>query len=452
MGHRVSGLRRYWGLSAWLGVIPLALGAALARASPQQVTPPSVAQGWAQTVAAVAVASPAAAAGTSAPTAQTQQVIGLAITDLFDGEASRAADGNVGLDHKLWVSLSQPPTVPASHYVLFLNGTEIRGLSPTTDMTYVSGKGERVYALVFHLRRTPENDLFWKDLLSAPKAGTVPVRVSLGERSEPCYDGRACATPAFNIAGATTFNFRVYSQGQLLGAAAAIGIVLVLFWGLARTRTALRDNLLPQLPISQQPYSLGRWQMAFWFTLVFAAFVFLFVLLHDTNTISAQALLLMGISGCTALAAIAVDVKKDSPADAANRGLQALGLHTYEDVERVRQEIVARQEELAQGPSHAHRHKQLQVEIQDRKLVLQTYEDKIKPFVSQGWFKDVTTDLNGTALHRLQALCWTLVLGAVFAFGVYENLSMAEFSGTLLALMGISSAGYVGFKYPEINS
>jgi hypothetical protein len=92
------------------------------------------------------------------------------------------------------------------------------------------------------------------------------------------------------------------------------------------------------------------------------------------------------------------------------------------------------------------------VEIQDRKLVLQTYQDKIKPFVSEGWFKDVTTDLNGTALHRLQALCWTLVLGVVFAIGVYENLSMAEFSGTLLALMGISSAGYVGFKYPEANS
>jgi hypothetical protein len=256
----------------------------------------------------------------SAVAGQDQQTIALAITALFDGEASRVADGNVGLDHKLWVTLSKPPSVPASHYVLFLNGTEIRGLTPTTDTLYKSAQGVMVYALVFHLQRTPVNDAFWKDLLSAPKAGTVPVRVSLGERSEPCDEARACAAPQFNVAGATTFNLRVYSLGQMIGAALVIGVVLVLFWGLARMHTALRDNLLPQLPIAQQPYSLGRWQMAFWFTLVFAAFVFLFVLLHDTNTITAQALLLMGISGCTALAAIAVDVKKDSPADAANRG------------------------------------------------------------------------------------------------------------------------------------
>ncbi len=422
----------------------------LATVSPSQQTTGSVAQGTVAQ-APTAVLNSVSAADSSGPAGQIQQAIGLAITDLLDGEVSRAADGNVGLDHKLWVTLSRPPAVPASHYVLFLNGTEIRGLSPTTDTTYKSAKGEMVYALVFHLRRTAENDAFWRELLSAPTAGTVPVRVSLGERSEPCYEARACAAPQLSIGGATTLKFRVYSQGHLIGGFVAIAVVLALVWGFGRTRTTLRDNFLPQLPAAQQTYSLGRWQMAFWFSLVFAAFVFLFVVLHDTNTITAQALMLMGISGCTALASIAVDVKKDSSADAANRGLQALGLNTYEDVRRVHAEIAAREEELAKEPPN-HRRKQLQVEIQDRRLVLQTYHDKIKPFVSQGWFRDLTTDLNGSALHRVQALCWTVVLGVVFVIGVYENLSMAEFSGTLLALMGISNAGYVGFKYPEVNT
>jgi hypothetical protein len=44
-------------------------------------------------------------------------------------------------------------------------------------------------------------------------------------------------------------------------------------------------------------------------------------------------------------------------------------------------------------------------------------------------------------------------LGVVFIVGVYRDLAMPpDFSGTLLALMGISSAGYVGFKYQEKNN
>ncbi len=58
----------------------------------------------------------------------------------------------------------------------------------------------------------------------------------------------------------------------------------------------------------------------------------------------------------------------------------------------------------------------------------------------------------GTAIHRLQVFCWTIVLGGVFIIGVYRNLAMPEFGGTLLALMGISGAGYVGFKIPENNN
>jgi len=37
----------------------------------------------------------------------------------------------------------------------------------------------------------------------------------------------------------------------------------------------------------------------------------------------------------------------------------------------------------------------------------------------------------------------------VFVVGVYRNLAMPEFSPTLLALMAVSGASYVGFKFPE---
>jgi hypothetical protein len=223
---------------------------------------------------------------------------------------------------------------------------------------------------------------------------------------------------------------------------------------------------------------MARWQMAFWFTLIFTSFLFLFVLLWDTNTITTQALSLMGISSATALASVSIDVAKNSPADTANRELQALGLNHYADVLRMQQELVDRQTELAGMPplrpaipsadpsaaaseaaapaaapaSTDVRRSQLQAEIQARSNTLSTYAEKIRPFVSQGWFTDITSDSNGTALHRLQALCWTITLGLVFLISVYRELAMPDFNGALLGLMGISSAGYVGFKIPELNN
>jgi hypothetical protein len=268
-------------------------------------------------------------------------------------------------------------------------------------------------------------------------------------------------------------------------------LVLYVIWGHVSRSTTLRDNLLPQVAPAKQPFSLGRCQMAFWFVLVFVSFVFLYLLLWDYNTVSPQALALMGISGVTALASVAVDVAKDSPADAANRGLQALGLNTYADVERVQQELDARKLLIPSLDSESRRKKaaadqavkaahaargdaaladvaktaheaaeeaerkllQLQGEIQDRQNIMDTYKDRIQPFVSQGWFKDLTTDINGPTIHRLQVIIWTAALGVVFIVGVYRDLAMPpDFSSTLLALMGLSGAGYVGFKIQEKNN
>lgn len=42
-----------------------------------------------------------------------------------------------------------------------------------------------------------------------------------------------------------------------------------------------------------------------------------------------------------------------------------------------------------------------------------------------------------------------LVLGVIFLSSVYNQLTMPEFSATLLGLMGISAGTYIGFKFPE---
>jgi hypothetical protein len=331
--------------------------------------------------------------------------------------------------------------VDAADYVLFLNGRAVDGLTATT---YDSN----AHALVFRLRRNAANADVWTALMGSPGIAPVEVSVALGTKPLP----NQTEIPTIMKADGTQpiFDLVVLSPWWLMFAVLAVGAVCALVWGGVTRSTILRDNLLPQIAPAQQPYSLGRWQMAFWFTLIFAAFVFLFVLLWDANTISDHALMLMGISGATALAAVAVDVVKDTPADAANTALRALGLNSYADVVRVQGEIKQREEQRIATPApDAATILLLDSQIRDRRLLLRTYETTIKPFVSEGWFRDLTTDINGSALHRIQVFCWTWILGVVFLIGLYRDLAMPQFSATLLALMGISSAGYVGFKYPE---
>lgn len=379
------------------------------------------------------------------------------ITQLFNSREAlnglladgKAASGSVGLNEELRVAVAPAPPateiphLDAKRYALFFNAREVKGLP---DPIYDDAQ----HSLVFELKRNEKNMDLWTSLLGSPTTLTVPVAVSLGERSN---DPSATVQSSISATdGADKLNLDVLPRWRLAIAIALIGAVMVLLWVKARRNPTLRDNLLPQLEPSRQPYSLGRWQMAFWFTLIFASFVLLFLLLWDANTISPQALTLMGISGATALASIAVDVAKDSPADAVNRGLQALGLYSYDDVLRVEKEIADRQTELgANPPPRASRIAQLQTEMQDRQNILRTYRDRTRAFETQGWFKDLTSDLNGVAIHRLQVFCWTWVLGGVFLLGVWRDLAMPEFSATLLTLMGISSAGYVGFKIPEVN-
>jgi hypothetical protein len=75
------------------------------------------------------------------------------------------------------------------------------------------------------------------------------------------------------------------------------------------------------------------------------------------------------------------------------------------------------------------------------------------PRASEGFVRDLISDDRGlVALDRLQVVVWTLVLGGIFLTSVLWDLTMPEFSATMLALMGISSGTYIGFKLPMKSS
>jgi hypothetical protein len=68
---------------------------------------------------------------------------------------------------------------------------------------------------------------------------------------------------------------------------------------------------------------------------------------------------------------------------------------------------------------------------------------------TKGFWKDILSDGGGVALHRLQIVVWTAILGVVFFFAIYHSFRLPAFDSNLLILLGISGVTYVGFKFNE---
>ena len=66
-----------------------------------------------------------------------------------------------------------------------------------------------------------------------------------------------------------------------------------------------------------------------------------------------------------------------------------------------------------------------------------------------GFWSDILSDETGISFHRFQIFTWTIILAIIFIDAVYTELALPDFNKTLLALMGISSGTYIGFKIPE---
>jgi hypothetical protein len=322
---------------------------------------------------------------------------------------------------------------------LALNNRAIHALQGTVYLA-------NLRALVFRLTRNSDNSADWGPLLGSPGWDARPIEVGIW--LEPPKD----ATPTQPITRAEgvepSLKLALLPGGWLFLAFVAVAAVIVAVLAAAKRTNLLRDSLLPQLPQREQTYSLGRSQMAFWFVIIFGSYLFLYVLLHDYNTLTTQSLVLMGFSAGTAVFAVALDKSKETPIGKANEDLRAIGLNSYEDVTRLENEITQRNNQL-QTVSDSTTRLKLQTEITDRQAKLRTWREKTAPYKSQGWWKDVTTDLNGPTLHRVQIVFWSIALGWIFLVQVYQTLTMPSFSDTLLGLMGVTSAGYLGFKYPE---
>ncbi len=233
-------------------------------------------------------------------------------------------------------------------------------------------------------------------------------------------------------------NLRVYSA---IGLYAFLLFAFVIF---ARSSSIIRDTASRRRD-GELPFSLARTQMAWWFFVVLGGFIYIWLVTGDYNTLTAGVLGLIGISSTTGLAAISMDTSNKGEAAIV---IQKLKKETAALLAQIKQlEVV-----LAQTPPNA-----LELNIErDQKLqrldeiaVEQRTGSSVRipmhniPFVS-----DLLQGDQGISFHRFQLVAWTIVLGSIFGYSVFNELRMPELDATLLGLMGISSGTYVGFKFP----
>jgi hypothetical protein len=231
-----------------------------------------------------------------------------------------------------------------------------------------------------------------------------------------------------------------------------LAIALVL---LGKRSNLLRDGIEvsneDQKAGKRPPYSLAKHQMALWFVVVVGTFLFVTLVTSVAAATSQTALLLIGISGATGLAALTIDNNKRAGADATRQSLDAERAALVASLEDPATGLKTKLGQAAQGSPEAI---QLAAAIQVKnerlnEVTMELAHSDPGPRLSQGWYLDLLSDENGVSFHRLQMAVWTVVLVGTFIRAVWREFAMPEFDSTTLGLLGISSGTYLGFKFPE---
>ncbi|HMQ78324.1 MAG TPA: hypothetical protein PKD94_02055 [Ignavibacteria bacterium] len=323
---------------------------------------------------------------------------------------------------------------------LFINGIEMKGIVGKTTMI-PDDKGGFKEVLLFILKRNELTNPAWKDLIGRNNFKLIGIntfKLSVGIEGE--QEQRTVVTG---------FRFSTMRSSQFW---IMITFIAGVFW-LPLIILARRSSILcePQITGEQKykaPYSLALTQMAFWYVLIMSSTVFIYMINKEAPVLNKTALVLMGISTITGVVANSMNTNKkveernkllqiQNEKEVLELRLNELELNlnsqnTLEYAEKLKKEILDGKDRL----------KELKLLISEAEIVNPI--DRHKSFI-----KDILSDSNGVSLHRFQIVGWTVALGVVYIIMVLKNIVLPEFDDTLLALMGISSGAYLGFKIPE---
>jgi len=329
----------------------------------------------------------------------------------------------------------------ATKLVPYMNGVALRG-------NYPEGIHATQNHVRFHLHITPENRSAWVDLLGEPKRIRKPVSFSVGLEDHSQFD--TVFDPSHQV------ELTIFSRWYGIIALVIVVVTLILLVYLSRNTNLIRQPG-PKPPKGKlRPYNLGRTQMAFWFFLVYASYVVIWLITDDLDTITPSLLGLMGISAGTALSEAMIDSGKDAANVSQLQDLTAEKSSLEQSTTELQSQIDALNAKATMEPEDLTNRDNLNKQLLDNRTRLGQLNQQIEALtpsessgISGGFLQDNLSDGSGYSFHRFQIFAWTIVLGVIFVSSVYNTLTMPEFSATLLGLMGISSGTYIGFKFPE---
>ena len=329
---------------------------------------------------------------------------------------------------------------------LFLDGRMISDLKPESGAP-IKDKGE----LQFHLERNPDNDEAWADLFGAPSFGKYffhrPTRVSVGLENEYAIDSDV-----------DNFQLTRVRSNWFIACLLIIVSYLLLIFVLAKRSGLLRDRTMDISIISSlfpahddgnvllRPYSLGRFQLAFWFSLVIICYLFIWLITGAYDIITPSVLGLIGISAGTSLGSAVIDDNKGTEVVRQTFSLLGQKQKLAAEIASLKTLIAANDPDKINLQSKLSENESKLAEIE---MTINHNKEIVGPRLSKGFLRDILMDANGVSFHRLQMFVWTILLGLLFIYSVWARLSMPEFSATLLALQGITAGTYLGFKIPE---
>lgn len=317
---------------------------------------------------------------------------------------------------------------------LFIGGIELKNLDMRLSKYSADTGRSLLWTRLDFDNDDANNRKSWVQLMQLAR-NKKRVDVSIGPEGGPQFVSTAVA------------NFNVYSTGWTIFTVSVIGLLLVAIALLAGKSSLLRG---PKCADGPAPFSLARHQMAAWFIVVVSAYLFLMLMTGRAAT-SPTALILIGISGATGLAAVIIDAQQADQTTRDREVLLAEQKSLNDALDNPESGLRAQLAKVQPGSTEA---AQLTANIQTKTQRLAEITTLLQQKPSQrspslGWYRDLLSDENGISLHRLQIVVWTVVLVGVFARAVWRDLIMPDFDATTLALMGVSSGTYLGFKLPK---
>jgi hypothetical protein len=356
------------------------------------------------------------------------------------------AIGDVELDDEIEINIENlekwAEKNDVTKLVPYINGRSIKGNYPE-EIHLERGR------IIYHLEITPENKGTWIDLLGEPHSLRENVTFSVGP------EGTGSAFDSVHERD-NPIRMTVISPVYGLIALLIITVTLILLLWLVTHTNIIREPGPPPTAGKRRPYNLGRAQMAFWFFLIYASYVAIWLITGALDTITTSLLALMGISAGTALGEAMIDNGKDTAKTNRVNDLSAEKVALEQSISDTQPQLEAANEAASTALTDQSNRDALNRQLTDSRTRLGQIEQQLRTLsaqqsatVSSGFLRDILSDSSGYSFHRFQIFAWTLVLGIIFMSSVYNSLSMPEFSPTLLGLMGLSAGTYIGFKFPE---